>query len=95
MTDAPRAQAGWYPDPAGRHEHRFWDGGGWTINVADNGVTGIDDRVKAAMAEQGGATTTTAQLPQLRVCKVRPCPGSRSASTRRRRAGRAGGLARW
>ena len=75
MTDAPRAQAGWYPDPAGRHEHRFWDGGGWTINVADNGVTGIDDRVKAAMAEQGGATTAAAAATPTRVCNGAPLPG--------------------
>jgi len=60
MTDAPRAQAGWYPDPTGRHEHRFWDGGGWTINVADDGVAGIDSRAQAAMAAQGGDATVAA-----------------------------------
>jgi hypothetical protein len=57
MTDAPRAAAGWYPDPTGRHEHRFWDGNAWTINVADAGVTGIDQRIRETMADQGATTT--------------------------------------
>jgi hypothetical protein len=34
--------AGWYPDPTGRHHHRWWDGSGWTTSVADNGVTTVD-----------------------------------------------------
>ena len=31
-------EVGWYPDPAGRHEVRYWDGSRWTERVADNGV---------------------------------------------------------
>ena len=27
--------AGWYPDPSGRHSHRWWDGAAWTEHVAD------------------------------------------------------------
>jgi hypothetical protein len=34
--------AGWNPDPAGRHQHRWWDGSQWTSSVADNGVTTDD-----------------------------------------------------
>lgn len=26
--------AGWYPDPRGEHEHRWWDGARWTEHVA-------------------------------------------------------------
>lgn len=33
---------GWYPDPRGGHEHRWWDGATWTSNVADAGVTATD-----------------------------------------------------
>jgi hypothetical protein len=33
---------GWHPDPTGRHQHRWWDGTGWTDTVADAGVTGTD-----------------------------------------------------
>ncbi len=33
---------GWNPDPTGRHEYRYWDGGRWTDDVSDHGVTGVD-----------------------------------------------------
>ena len=36
------APAGWLPDPAGRHQLRYWDGHLWTMHVADDGVTGTD-----------------------------------------------------
>lgn len=34
--------AKWLPDPAGRHEFRYWDGQGWTRHVADDGQTATD-----------------------------------------------------
>src|SRR5690242_10889684 len=30
--------AGWYADPSGQHEARYWDGTRWTDRVADRGV---------------------------------------------------------
>ncbi|MEO0493249.1 MAG: DUF2510 domain-containing protein [Actinomycetota bacterium] len=45
MSEHP---ADWYPDPAGRHEHRYWDGARWTENVSDHGRTGIDPIVDSA-----------------------------------------------
>lgn len=38
MASPPR----WYPDPARRHQFRYWDGGRWTERVSDNGVEGFD-----------------------------------------------------
>jgi len=35
-------EAGWQPDPYGRHHHRYWDGRAWTSHVADDGVAGTD-----------------------------------------------------
>jgi hypothetical protein len=32
----------WYPDPAGHHQLRYWDGGGWTSHVSDDGSLGED-----------------------------------------------------
>ena len=29
--------SGWYPDPSGRHEQRYWHEGQWTEHVADGG----------------------------------------------------------
>lgn len=36
------AQAGWYADPAGGHQYRYWDGAAWTEHVADDGRQAID-----------------------------------------------------
>jgi hypothetical protein len=42
LTAAASASAAWYPDPSGRHAHRFWDGAAWTPTVADDGQIGSD-----------------------------------------------------
>jgi uncharacterized membrane protein YdbT with pleckstrin-like domain len=36
------APSGWYPDPAGRHEQRYWHEGRWTEHVADGGRRSAD-----------------------------------------------------
>ena len=33
---------GWYPDPFGRHESRYWDGQRWTEHVASHGRQAVD-----------------------------------------------------
>ena len=33
---------GWFADPSGRHELRYWDGTAWTSSVSDRGVQGHD-----------------------------------------------------
>ena len=48
--------AGWNPDPTGRHEYRYWDGGSWTDDVSDNGVTGTDALGGDAMSPAGDTT---------------------------------------
>ncbi len=35
MTSTP--PAGWYPDPSGRFEQRYWDGAAWTEHVVSGG----------------------------------------------------------
>ena len=39
---ADTAPSGWYPDPAGRHERRYWHEGGWTEHVANGGRRSAD-----------------------------------------------------
>lgn len=39
---APAVPSGWYPDPSGRHQHRWWDGSRWSNNVATNGQQSVD-----------------------------------------------------
>ena len=36
---APAMPPGWYPDPGGGHERRYWDGAQWTTSVADTEVS--------------------------------------------------------
>lgn len=36
---------GWYPDPFGRHESRYYDGRQWTEHVSNYGTTAIDPPV--------------------------------------------------
>jgi putative membrane protein len=35
-------QAGWFPDPAGRHQLRYWDGTTWTPHVWNGDAAAID-----------------------------------------------------
>jgi hypothetical protein len=50
---------GWYPDPSGRFDHRFWDGEQWTESVSRAGVPDTDPLPAATShaleAEQGSA----------------------------------------
>jgi hypothetical protein len=39
---APPAPSGWFPDPLGRHEHRYFNGSTWTSDVADGGQRSVD-----------------------------------------------------
>ena len=34
--------AGWFADPTGRHQLRYWDGANWTTHVSDRGVHSLD-----------------------------------------------------
>jgi putative membrane protein len=35
--------SGWYPDPSGRHDLRYWRVGAWTEHVSDGSVTTVDE----------------------------------------------------
>jgi hypothetical protein len=36
-SDGHGIPSGWYPDPSGRHEQRYWHDGRWTEQVSDGG----------------------------------------------------------
>lgn len=44
-STTPQVPAGWYADPAGRYELRYWDGGQWTEHVARGGTQYTDPPV--------------------------------------------------
>lgn len=41
MTD-PQLPAGWFPDPLGRYDHRWFNGTSWTSDVSSNGQRFVD-----------------------------------------------------
>ena len=45
-----QAPAGWFADPFGRHEHRYWDGAHWTEHVGSQGRQMVDAPVVAPPA---------------------------------------------
>jgi len=47
----------WYPDPAGRHQYRYWTGSVWTADVADSGRVSVDPLDVAAASAQEAATS--------------------------------------
>lgn len=42
VQTAAQTPAGWYDDPHGRHQSRWWDGTRWTENCADDGAPVVD-----------------------------------------------------
>jgi hypothetical protein len=54
---ATTTPAGWFPDPTGRFEQRYWDGAAWTDHVARAG-----QQLRDAPGGPAGATTT-ARVP--------------------------------
>ena len=44
-ASVPTTPAGWYPDPSGRYEMRYWDGDKWTEHVSRQGQTFTDPPV--------------------------------------------------
>jgi hypothetical protein len=40
-----QGEAGWFADPVGLHQLRYYSGGHWTEHVSDNGITGVEPLV--------------------------------------------------
>ncbi|MEI8080817.1 MAG: DUF2510 domain-containing protein [Actinomycetes bacterium] len=58
------ARDGWFPDPSGRHQLRFFDGTGWRADVWDSGVYGSDpEGVPPAPLPKGSGTTARPDGP--------------------------------
>jgi uncharacterized protein YxjI len=48
MSEVGTHPANWYPDPAGRHELRYYDGSQWTEHVSSNGKQSVEPMAQAA-----------------------------------------------
>jgi uncharacterized protein YxjI len=56
MSEADAHPANWYPDPAGRHELRYFDGSQWTDHVSSGGRQSVDPLAPAAAPVTAGST---------------------------------------
>jgi Protein of unknown function (DUF2510) len=88
MTTPSMAPAGWYADPASRHENRYWDGTGWTTAVADRGVTATDP-LDTPPSPRLPAEALTATLPAEVSTATAPAALAAPAPARRGRRRRA------
>jgi uncharacterized RDD family membrane protein YckC len=62
VTSAP--VAGWYRDPSGRFELRYWDGRGWSEHVASWGTTYVDPpRATQAPVATAAIASPSAEVP--------------------------------
>lgn len=48
MNAEPATTPGWYDDPYGRHELRYWNGTAWTADVASGGRRFVDGTMHAS-----------------------------------------------
>jgi uncharacterized protein YxjI len=61
MSEADAHPANWYPDPAGRHELRYFDGSQWTDHVSSGGRQSVDPLAPAAAPVTAGSTAQVQQ----------------------------------
>ncbi len=66
------AAAGWHPDPAGRHQFRWWDGARWSDRVCGGNVVGDDPLPGAAGGAVGpaGHGTGSGVTPSPRAAEI-------------------------
>src|SRR5215470_18693073 len=72
MATPPMVPAGWYADPAGRHEYRYWDGTYWTAGVADGGIPATDPLEAPPLPTQQAAAFTPTPQPATGFSPVQP-----------------------
>ncbi len=53
--DMTQPQPGWFPDPHGKHQWRWWDGAAWTEHIANGETPGLDDPGATASREPSSA----------------------------------------
>lgn len=56
---------GWYADPTGRFEHRYWDGQGWTAHVGANGQQQVDAMTSPPSESAQPTAAETSDVPEV------------------------------
>jgi len=63
MTSASPGGAGWYPDPSGRFDNRYWDGNSWTSAVKRGEQVESDRESVQADSAAGEVSSSPATPP--------------------------------
>lgn len=74
MTAPAPGQAGWYPDPAGRFDNRYWDGGKWTSAVKRGEQVESDQDSLPISASGNGTAAASPTAPQPPSADATPRP---------------------
>jgi hypothetical protein len=53
MSTPPELPSGWFPDPHGRHDYRWFNGEAWTADVSDDGQRLVDPYGAAPVRRAG------------------------------------------
>src|SRR6187402_2542067 len=61
MSDTGAPQ-GWYDDPTGRYQQRYFDGSAWTEHVATRGSAGVDP-ISGGSPVESATPVTESQRP--------------------------------
>ena len=75
MTQAETPAPDWYPDPGGKHEHRYWNGTAWTDDVADHGRQSVDPLAAGHVPTAGHSAEKVQQQVQQRAGVQATGPG--------------------
>lgn len=68
---------GWYPDPQGEHQFRYWDGAAWTDHVHDEPAGAVADPVATVATASAAVAPRPAGSPPL---PARPAPDVRGGT---------------
>jgi hypothetical protein len=81
---------GWYRDPSGRFEFRFWDGNQWRAEVTANGSHHFDPPTWPAPSERQGSTQSASPGSDLEPESPRPFASAQLTSSRTAKPAAAG-----
>lgn len=69
MTIGGQVGAGWFPDPDGVHEWRWWDGDRWADTISDGGVVASDQLDNLDPSRHLPPVPASTRLPSKRVLR--------------------------